>query len=67
MVETDAPYLGFSGCRKGHDKPKKQNPNVPSALPAVVRVLAECLGLPFEQVARATLQNSRQFFGMATL
>ncbi|CAM9969449.1 unnamed protein product [Ectocarpus sp. 4 AP-2014] len=44
-----------------------QNPNVPSALPAVVRVLAECLGLPFEDVARATLQNSRQFFGMATL
>ncbi|CAM9601677.1 unnamed protein product [Ectocarpus fasciculatus] len=67
MVETDAPYLGFSGCRKGHNKPKKQNPNVPSALPAVVRVLAECLGLPFEEVARATLQNSRQFFGMATL
>lgn len=24
MVETDAPYLGFTGCRKGHSKPKKQ-------------------------------------------
>lgn len=24
MVETDAPYLGFTGCRKGHTKPKKQ-------------------------------------------
>ncbi|CAM9811623.1 unnamed protein product [Laminaria digitata] len=64
MVETDAPYLGFTGCRKGHSNPKKTNPNVPSALPAVVRALAECLGLPFDQVAQATLRNSRAFFGM---
>ncbi|CAM9554872.1 unnamed protein product [Hapterophycus canaliculatus] len=64
MVETDAPYLGFTGCRKGHSKPKKQNPNVPSALPSVVRVVAECMALPYEEVARATLQNSRDFFGM---
>eukprot|EP00903_Cladosiphon_okamuranus_P018774 g17271.t1 len=64
MVETDAPYLGFTGCRKGHSKPNKQSPNCPSALPAVVSVLAECLGLPFEEVARATGENSRAFFGM---
>lgn len=24
MVETDAPYLGFPGCRQGHSKPKQQ-------------------------------------------
>lgn len=41
-----------------------QTPNCPSALPAVVRVLAECKGLPFEEVARATGENSRAFFGM---
>lgn len=41
-----------------------QSPNCPSALPAVVRVLAESLGLPFEAVALATGENSRAFFGM---
>ncbi|CAM9854872.1 unnamed protein product [Pylaiella littoralis] len=67
MVETDAPYLGFTGCRKGHSKPKKQNPNVPSALPAVVQVLADCRGLSFDDIARATAENSRVFFGMKSL
>ena len=42
MVETDAPYLGFKGCRSGYKKgSKRQNPNVPSALPMVVERLAE--------------------------
>lgn len=47
--------------------PFMQTPNVPSALPAVVQVVADCLGLPFDQVARATLENSRHFFGMSNL
>ena len=36
MVETDAPYLGFPGCRKPFYQSKKKYPNVPSALPLVV-------------------------------
>lgn len=44
-----------------------QNPNVPSALPDVVEAVADCLGLEFEEVARATARNSRAFFGMAAI
>lgn len=41
-----------------------QNPNVPSALPAIVRTLAAALELPYEEVARITAANSRAFFSM---
>lgn len=36
MVETDAPYLGFPGCRKPYYGSKKKYPNVPSALPMII-------------------------------
>ncbi|CAM9529167.1 unnamed protein product, partial [Phaeothamnion confervicola] len=65
MVETDAPYLGFPGCRQGHAKPKSQFPNVPSALPAVVTTLAGCMDRTPAEVAAATTANARAFFRIA--
>ena len=63
MVETDAPYLGFSNCRKGHDrKPKSTYPNVPTALPAVVAKIAECLGVPTKSLADASTKAALRFF-----
>ncbi|KDO24187.1 hypothetical protein SPRG_10615 [Saprolegnia parasitica CBS 223.65] len=62
VVETDAPYMGFPHCRKlAAAHPKKQYPNVATALPSVVEALAECLGLPAKDVAAATTYNARKF------
>ena len=65
VVETDAPYMGFKGCRKNEqDKRKDSRPNVPSALPFVVRAVAECYGVPATEVAAKTTSNARHFFRM---
>ncbi|KAG5189512.1 hypothetical protein JKP88DRAFT_206023 [Tribonema minus] len=64
MVETDAPYLGFPGCRKGHSQPKRQYPNVPSALPLVVQAVADAMGVSALDVAAHSTRNARKFFGM---
>ena len=67
MVETDAPYMGFKGCRLDSPAPdrKKTFPNPPSSLPIVVDKLAECLALPTELVAMETARNARRFFGIS--
>jgi TatD DNase family protein len=65
MVETDAPYLGWKGCRVGHAKgAKKTFPNVPSALPLVVDAVAAAMGRAGGDVAVATAANARRFFGV---
>ncbi|CAM9447482.1 unnamed protein product [Chrysoparadoxa australica] len=65
MIETDAPYLGFKGCRKRcKTKPKQQYPNVPSALPEVLDAVAEAMGVTRWELAAAATQNARAFFGM---
>ena len=65
MVETDAPYLGFKGCRAGYKKgAKRQNPNVPSALPLVVNQLAKVLGVSSSELAEASRRNAARFFGV---
>jgi TatD DNase family protein len=54
MVETDAPLLapqGFRGKR-----------NEPARVSVVGEVLAEVLGKPVEEVARATSANARALF-----
>jgi TatD DNase family protein len=66
VVETDAPYLGFKGCRVGYAKDaKKQSPNVPSALPFVVEAVAECMGITPMEVAEATTSTARRFLGIS--
>ena len=63
MIETDAPYMGFKGCRKGHAvEPKGKFPNLPSALPQILAAVAECMCLPQLDLAKATAENSRRFF-----
>lgn len=68
MIETDAPYLGFPGCRFGcDDKPKRQYPNVPSGLPNVASVLATCLEETPLNVVTASSRLARSFFRMDEL
>lgn len=82
-LETDAPYMGFNGCRKeyvaldskdvgGKEKKKqmkKQYPNVPSALPLVLKGVVEALNsgdrvekVTEEFVARSTTAVAKDFF-----
>ncbi|ETV93173.1 hypothetical protein H310_12780 [Aphanomyces invadans] len=62
VVETDAPYMGFPGCR-GFESTggKRQFPNVPTSLPKVVQAIADCVGVSPAEVARITTRNARQF------
>lgn len=76
MVETDAPYMGFKGCRKGEqpktevsgrvykNRAKDKYPNVPAALPLVVEAVAGLYGVTPEVVATQTAANARGFFGV---
>ena len=68
MVETDAPYLGFPGCRVGAPQaPKKSYPNLPAALPLVIKQVAQSVGLPAEKIAASTAAAARSFFRLALL
>jgi len=58
-VETDAPYMGFPGCRPGE---KKHSPNVPGALPLVVDKLASLMGLDRAALARSSTAAAEDFF-----
>lgn len=54
MVETDAPYLTPTPLRGKVNEPKNVR--------YVAEHVAGVLGLPFEEVSRATLENTRRFF-----
>jgi len=56
MIETDCPYLA--------PQPWRGKRNEPAYVVAVARTLAELLGLPLAEVARATTRNARRFFGL---
>jgi TatD DNase family protein len=64
LLETDAPYMGFKGCRKGLKKPSNKYPNVPSALPQVGENVAEMLGMTASELAEQTTKNAIEFFGI---
>jgi TatD DNase family protein len=62
MIETDAPYMGFPGCRGDTDA--AQTPNVPAALPRVLQALAKCLGREEASVARDCANAACEFFNV---
>lgn len=63
VIETDAPYMGFKGCREGEDKSKSRKyPNVPSALPKIATFIAEILNISYEELCRQTTKNALCFF-----
>ena len=65
MIETDAPYLGFSKCRVGMYKdPKRSSPNVSSALPLVALALSKCLEVTPLEVAKSSTLTAEKFFGV---
>lgn len=63
VLETDAPYMGFKGCREGEDKAKSRKyPNVPAALPKIAAFIADMLDISYEEVCLKTSENALSFF-----
>ena len=63
VIETDAPYMGFKGCRKTESKKKNQKyPNIPSALNTVCQTIADASGREYDTVASVTTTNALDFF-----
>jgi TatD DNase family protein len=63
VIETDAPYMGFKGCREGEAKAKSRKyPNVPAALPKIAAFLAEVMGVSYDTVCLETTKNALSFF-----
>lgn len=60
MIETDAPFL------TPRDLPVKpaNGRNEPAFLPHVLDAVARCLGKPAAEVAEATKETTRRFFGL---
>lgn len=62
VLETDAPYMGFSKCRRAElFGLNKQYPNVPSAMPLVAEAVACALGRSTQEIACLTRANARRF------
>jgi TatD DNase family protein len=60
MIETDAPYLLPRDL-----KPAPRNRrNEPGLLPHIARVVATCVGKPYEQLAAETTGVAQAFFGL---
>ena len=63
VIETDAPYMGFKGCREGEDKAKSRKyPNVPAALPKIATYIAEILKMSYDELCAVTTRNAHSFF-----
>ena len=66
LLETDAPYMGFKGCRATEVKKKgSRYPNVPAALPQIVKYVAEAADVPAPTLASTCLRNAARLFPRA--
>lgn len=61
MIETDAPFLV---PRSMPTKPRDGR-NEPCFLPFVLQAVAECLGIPTDEVAQVTTATARDFFRLS--
>ena len=59
VIETDAPYMGFKGCRTTEKKGKERKyPNVPAALTLVLDCIEQASGWDRQDIINRTTQNS---------
>lgn len=67
VIETDAPYMGFKGCRESEENGlSRKYPNVPAALPKVAIKIAELLAVSYDELCTQTAENSLEFFQIAS-
>mmetsp|Transcript_8377 Transcript_8377/g.16942 ORF Transcript_8377/g.16942 Transcript_8377/m.16942 type:complete len:93 (-) Transcript_8377:347-625(-) len=64
LLETDAPFMKPDKSALPDVKSLLRGQCEPCVVPAVCRTVADCLGLPPDEVARATTDNARSFFGL---
>jgi TatD DNase family protein len=57
LIETDAPYLT--------PVPHRGEPNIPPYVEFTARKIAELRGISYEEVAAATTENAKRFYGIA--
>ncbi|KAH9257787.1 hypothetical protein BASA81_003805 [Batrachochytrium salamandrivorans] len=63
MIETDAPYMQFPGCRTLCDTNKlASKPNPPSAIAQVAETLSLCLNRDYREVCEDLYQTTTRFF-----
>lgn len=60
MIETDAPFLTPRDLK---EKPSDGR-NEPAFLPHILRTVARCVGKSEEEVAKATTETAKKFFGI---
>lgn len=58
MIETDAPFLTPRNLK---EKPADGR-NEPAFLPHILQTVAQCIGKPAEEVAKATTETAKAFF-----
>jgi TatD DNase family protein len=65
LIETDAPYMQFPGCRRlAIDNQWKERPNDPTAIVHVAQSLAKVLGRDFNILCRTSFESSKRFFSL---
>ena len=58
VIETDAPYMGWKGCRKTETKGKdRKYPNVPAALTLILDCIEQVSGWDRKDIINRTTQN----------
>jgi TatD DNase family protein len=57
LIETDAPYLT--------PVPHRGEPNIPPYVEFTARKIAELRGVSYEEIAAATTENAKRFYGIA--
>lgn len=59
VIETDAPYMGWNGCRvTERNKTAKRYPCTPAAIPILAQYISSLTGWSVKDIADATLRNS---------
>lgn len=65
MVETDAPYMQFPGCRKHADTDQwKDRPNVPSSIIQIAEKVSKVLERDVEDVIKDSYAVAKTFFSL---
>ena len=60
MIETDAPFLLPRNLR---ERPA-ENRHEPKFLPHIAAEIAKCIGVPADELASRTTENTKMFFGV---
>lgn len=64
VIETDAPYMGWKGCRLSEDSKKTSKyPNIPASLPLILQRIVQGYNgkYSYQELAQITTDNCHRF------